>query len=241
MSGEEQRVHARAEMLEETGDLAQAVSDLLAGAQGAGRRPAGRDQPDRRPAHPGPRRRHRLRPRAARKDRQDGSGYGSDGEFLEALSDAEDQVRERLREVTGTPGTGCPGPRPRAAGPRAGPPRPGGGPRRAGRRLRHEHQGASATAATEPRPPRSRPPRPPSPTPRPGSRTPNAGSASARPPPTSSTRSPSGWPGRWPSCGRCPRTSARSTSWSMRSSGAGGNCPGTPAGSKGRTRDAGQG
>ena len=36
----------------------------------------------------------------SRKDRQDGSGYGSDGEFLEALSDAEDQVREHLREVT---------------------------------------------------------------------------------------------------------------------------------------------
>jgi chromosome segregation ATPase len=35
----------------------------------------------------------------SRKDRQDGSGYGSDAEFLEALSDAEDQVRERLREV----------------------------------------------------------------------------------------------------------------------------------------------
>jgi mono/diheme cytochrome c family protein len=35
----------------------------------------------------------------SRKDRRDGSGYGSDGEFLEALSDAEDQVRERLREV----------------------------------------------------------------------------------------------------------------------------------------------
>jgi hypothetical protein len=32
-------------------------------------------------------------------DRQDGSGYGSDGEFLEALSDAEDQIRERLGEV----------------------------------------------------------------------------------------------------------------------------------------------
>ena len=35
----------------------------------------------------------------SRKDRHDGTGYGSDGEFLEALSDAEDQVRERLREV----------------------------------------------------------------------------------------------------------------------------------------------
>ena len=33
------------------------------------------------------------------KDRRDGSGYGSDGEFLEALSNAEDQVREHLCEV----------------------------------------------------------------------------------------------------------------------------------------------
>ena len=31
----------------------------------------------------------------SRGDRQDGTGYRSDGEFLEALSDAEDQVRER--------------------------------------------------------------------------------------------------------------------------------------------------
>ncbi len=35
--------------------------------------------------------------------------------------------------------------------------------------------------------------------------------ASARPP-TSSDPSPNGWRGRWPSCGPCPRTSARSTS-----------------------------
>ena len=31
----------------------------------------------------------------SQQDRRDGSGYGSDAEFLEALSDAEDQVRER--------------------------------------------------------------------------------------------------------------------------------------------------
>ena len=99
MSSEEERLYARAEMLEETGELAQAVSDVLAGAQGARRRPAGRHQPDRGPADPGSRRRASYTA-GGRKHRQDGSGYGSDGEFLEALSDAEDQVREHLREVT---------------------------------------------------------------------------------------------------------------------------------------------
>ena len=78
----------------------------------------------------------------SQKDRQDGSGYGSDGEFLEALSDAEDQVREHLREVKELQEQVVPGPGPRAAGPRAGPPRPGGGQGSPGRRLRHEHQGA---------------------------------------------------------------------------------------------------
>ena len=36
MTGEEQKLYARAEMLEETGDLAAAVEELLDGAQGAG-------------------------------------------------------------------------------------------------------------------------------------------------------------------------------------------------------------
>jgi hypothetical protein len=98
MTGEEERQYARAEMLDETGELAQAVAEVLTGAQGAG-----------------------VDPRAvisltaalqvldsaaavgysagSKKDRHRGTGYGSDGEFLEALSDAEDQVRERLREV----------------------------------------------------------------------------------------------------------------------------------------------
>ena len=98
MSGEEERLYARAEMLEETGDLAQAVSEVLAGAQGAGVDPravisltAALQTLD-----PGASTGYSA---GSRKDRQDGSGYGSDGEFLEALSDAEDQVRERLREV----------------------------------------------------------------------------------------------------------------------------------------------
>ncbi len=99
MSGYEE-LFARAEMLDDTGDLVQSIIGVLAGAQGAGVDPravAGLTAAL-----------QALDPGAgtgysagSRKDRRDGSGYGSDGEFLEALSDAEDQVRERLREVTG--------------------------------------------------------------------------------------------------------------------------------------------
>ena len=98
MTGEEERLYARAEMLEETGELAQAVSEVLTGAQGAGVDPravisltAALQTLD-----PGGAVSYSA---GSQKDRRDGSGYGSDGEFLEALSDAEDQVRERLREV----------------------------------------------------------------------------------------------------------------------------------------------
>jgi hypothetical protein len=98
MSGEEERLYARAEMLDETGELAQAVAEVLTGAQGAGVDP--------RAVISLTAALQTLDPGAAvsysagsRKDRHGGTGYGSDGEFLEALSDAEDQVRERLREV----------------------------------------------------------------------------------------------------------------------------------------------
>jgi hypothetical protein len=98
MTGEEERLYARAEMLDETGELAQAVAEVLTGAQGAGVDPravisltAALQALD-----PGASTGYDA---GSRKDRQDGSGYGSDGEFLEALSDAEDQVREHLREV----------------------------------------------------------------------------------------------------------------------------------------------
>jgi tetratricopeptide (TPR) repeat protein len=98
MTGEEERLYVRAEMLEETGELAQAVDGILTGAQGAGVDPravvsltAALQALD-----PGANTSYSA---GSQKDRQDGSGYGSDGEFLEALSDAEDQVREHLREV----------------------------------------------------------------------------------------------------------------------------------------------
>ena len=98
MSGEEERLYARAEILEDPAEPASAVSEVLAGAQGAGVDP--------RAVISLTAALQTLDPGAAisysagsRKDRHGGTGYGSDGEFLEALSDAEDQVRERLREV----------------------------------------------------------------------------------------------------------------------------------------------
>ena len=98
MTGEEERLYAHAEMLDETGELAQAVAEVLTGAQGAGVDPravisltAALQTLD-----PGASTSYTA---GSKKDRQDGTGYGSDSEFLEALADAEDQVRERLREV----------------------------------------------------------------------------------------------------------------------------------------------
>jgi chromosome segregation ATPase len=98
MSGEEEKLYARAEMLEDTDELASAVGEVLAGAQGAGVDP--------RAVISLTTALQALDPGASisysagsQKDRHGGSGYGSDGEFLEALSDAEDQIREHLREV----------------------------------------------------------------------------------------------------------------------------------------------
>jgi erythromycin esterase-like protein len=98
MSGEEERLYARAEMLEDLAEPASAVGEVLAGAQGAGVDP--------RAVTSLTAALQTLDPGAStgysagnQKERRDSSGYGSDGEFLEALSDAEDQVREHLREV----------------------------------------------------------------------------------------------------------------------------------------------
>jgi len=85
-------------MLDETGELAQAAAEVLTGAPGAGVDPravisltASLQTLD-----PGASTSYTA---GSKEDRHRGTGYGSDGEFLEALSDAEDQVRERLREV----------------------------------------------------------------------------------------------------------------------------------------------
>jgi hypothetical protein len=98
MTGEEERLYARAEMLEDLAELASAAAEVLQGAQGAGVDPravisltAALQTLD-----PGASTGYSA---GSQKDRRDGTGYGSDGEFLEALSDAEDRVREHLREV----------------------------------------------------------------------------------------------------------------------------------------------
>ena len=108
MSGEEEKLHTRAEMLEETGDLADEVAAIHAGAGSAGMDPRAAisladairelDPAGCVPAYGA----------GSRRDRQAGGGYGSDAEFLEAISDAEEQViirradAQRLREEVGT-------------------------------------------------------------------------------------------------------------------------------------------
>jgi hypothetical protein len=94
MSGYEESLYSRAEMLAETSDLAAEATEVLDGASGAGVDPAAvtslraavqfLDPAEGAPAY------QAERP---------GDGYHSDVEFLEAIVDAEDQVRERLRDA----------------------------------------------------------------------------------------------------------------------------------------------
>jgi len=100
MSGYEEQLHARAEMLEETSELAAVVTAILDGASGAGVDPraivslrAAITELD--PAGGAP----PGYQAGSRTDRQPGSGYGSDAEFLEAVSDAEDQTLDWLRDA----------------------------------------------------------------------------------------------------------------------------------------------
>jgi hypothetical protein len=100
MSGYEEQLHARAEMLDETSELATAVVVILAFASGAGVDPravvslraavAALDPAGGAPGYEA----------GSRADRTPGGGYGSDSEFLEAISDAEDQVRDWIRDAS---------------------------------------------------------------------------------------------------------------------------------------------
>ena len=88
MSGYEEQLHARAEMLEETGELAAAVTAITVGASGAGVDPraivslrAAIRALDPAGAPPGYQ-------ACSRTDRHSGGGYGSDAEFLEAACQA---------------------------------------------------------------------------------------------------------------------------------------------------------
>jgi hypothetical protein len=98
MSGYEEQLLTRAEVLEETGELVQAITAVLTGAQGAGVDPAA--------ATSLAAAAWALDPGAdtgydagSKHDRHPGSGYRSDSEFLEAVVEAEDDARERLQEL----------------------------------------------------------------------------------------------------------------------------------------------
>jgi hypothetical protein len=98
MTGYEEQFLTRAEVLEEVDEHVQAITAILAGAQRTGVDPAAiRGLAGAARA---------LDPGAAtgydagsKDDRHPGGGYRSDGEFLEAVSETEAGVAERLREV----------------------------------------------------------------------------------------------------------------------------------------------
>jgi hypothetical protein len=99
MTGYEQQLYARAEMLDETGELAAAAGEILSGASGAGVDPAAviglrtavreLDPAGGTPGYQA----------GSQADRHLGTGYGSDAEFLEAVSDAETAVSDWLGEA----------------------------------------------------------------------------------------------------------------------------------------------
>jgi hypothetical protein len=98
MTGYEESLLTRAEVLEDTSDLVQAITGVLAGAQAAGVDPAAVTslQGAARALDPGASTSYDA---GTKDERRPGSGYRSDVEFLEAVSQAEDDVRDRLQEV----------------------------------------------------------------------------------------------------------------------------------------------
>jgi hypothetical protein len=97
MTGYEQALLTRAEVLEEVDELVQAITAILAGAQAAGVDPAAvTSLAAARALDPGASTSYDA---GTKEDRQGGGGYESDAAMLEAVSEAEDDVRERLREV----------------------------------------------------------------------------------------------------------------------------------------------
>ena len=98
MTGSEQTLLARAEVLEDAGELVQAITAVLAGAQEAGADPAAVTslQDAVRALDPGASTGYDA---GGKEDRRPGGGYHSDGEFLEAAAGAEGDVLERLREA----------------------------------------------------------------------------------------------------------------------------------------------
>jgi hypothetical protein len=98
MTGHEQALLARAEVLEDAGELVQSITAVLAGAQEAGADPAAVTslQDAVRALDPGASTGYDA---GGKQDRQPGGGYRSEGEFLEAAAGAEGDALERLREA----------------------------------------------------------------------------------------------------------------------------------------------
>ncbi len=98
MTGYEEQLLTRAEMLDDTGDLVQAITTVLAGAQGAGVDPAAATSlaAAARALDAGADTGYDA---GSKQDRRAGGGYLSDGEFLEAVSEAEGDAAGRLREA----------------------------------------------------------------------------------------------------------------------------------------------
>jgi hypothetical protein len=96
MTGYEETLVARAEVLEDVGELVQVITAVLTGAHGAGADPAAVTslQAAVRALDPGASTGYDA---GGKEDRQPGGGYRSDGEFLEAAAGAEGDVLERLR------------------------------------------------------------------------------------------------------------------------------------------------
>ncbi len=98
MTGYEEQLLTRAEVLEDPGELVQSITAVLAGAQRAGVDTAAVTglAGAVRALDPGASTGYDA---GSQQDRRAAGGYGSDGEFIEAVSETEDEVRERLREV----------------------------------------------------------------------------------------------------------------------------------------------
>ena len=98
MTGYEEQLLTRAELLEDTDDLVEVITTVLAGAQEAGADPAAVTslQDAVRALDPGASTGYDA---GSNEDRRPGTGYRSDGEFLEAAAEAETDVLERLREA----------------------------------------------------------------------------------------------------------------------------------------------
>jgi hypothetical protein len=98
MTGYEETLLTRAELLTDAGDLVQAILDILAGARGAGVDPAAAASlaAAARALDPGAAASYDA---GSKQDRRPGGGYRSDGEFLEAAAEAEGDVLDRLREA----------------------------------------------------------------------------------------------------------------------------------------------